>query len=320
VISVWEYYWCTGDEAFLQQMWDYVIKNLKGAQGFIDDKGLFSGTFWNMFDWSGIDYEHKTVIHNSMLFVGAIDAALKCADVVKDENNKIWLSKFRNDLCKSINSLWDSHQNVYPDSIHDDGTISKSVCQHTSFLSLLYDIVEENNIKYVVSNMLNPPAKMVQVGSPFAMMYLFESFEKAGFTDSIITKIYEKYQIMLDAGATTVWESLPSGKVSDVMSKDGFNVRSRCHGWSAAPLYFLSRIILGIKQIEPAGRAFEISPRVNGLSWAKGTIATINGPVTIAWELKGKILDISYSAPKGVNISIIENDTTKGLKLNISEF
>lgn len=318
-ISVWEYYWYTGDEPFLRQMWDYTIKNLKGAESLINERGLFSGPFWNMFDWTGIDDEHKTVMHNSMLLVGAIDAALKCADVIEDENHKLWLTKFRNDLCKSINCLWDSHHGVYPDSVHDDGTVSKSVCQHTSFISLLYDIVEEDNVKSVISNMLKPPANMVQVGSPFAMMYLYESLEKAGFADDIITSIYAKYQIMLDAGATTVWESFPSGKVSDEMSKNGFNVRSRCHGWSAAPLYFLTRIILGIKQLEPGAAAFEISPRLNALSWAKGTIATIHGPITVAWEVKGKTFDVSYSAPKGIKINVIENDTTKGLKLNIGK-
>ncbi len=46
--------------------------------------GLFSGPFWNMFDWSGIDDQHETVLHNSMLMVGAIDAAQKMAGVLGD--------------------------------------------------------------------------------------------------------------------------------------------------------------------------------------------------------------------------------------------
>ena len=95
-ISVWDYYWHTGDKKFLKKLWPAVIKNLKGAESLIDKKtGLFSGPFWNMFDWTDIDQQQKTVLHNSMFIVGAIEAALKSAKVLGDKKQISWLIKFQ---------------------------------------------------------------------------------------------------------------------------------------------------------------------------------------------------------------------------------
>ena len=76
-ISAWDYYWSTGDKEFLREIWPAVIRNLRGAEKLCQQGGLFSGPFWNMFDWAGIDQSHQTVLHNSMFMVGAIDAALQ---------------------------------------------------------------------------------------------------------------------------------------------------------------------------------------------------------------------------------------------------
>ncbi len=75
-ISVWDYYQYSGNRDFLQEMWPAVLRNLQGAQGLLDGQGLFSGQFWNMFDWSGIDDRHATVLHNSMLH----KCAFRCAN------------------------------------------------------------------------------------------------------------------------------------------------------------------------------------------------------------------------------------------------
>ena len=83
VISVWDYYYYSGDTAFVEEMWPAIIKNLKSAESYIDSNGLFSSTFWNLFDWAAIDSnKKKAVMHNSMLLVGAVKAALKCAQVI----------------------------------------------------------------------------------------------------------------------------------------------------------------------------------------------------------------------------------------------
>lgn len=302
-ISVWDHYFYTGDKAWLKKTWPAVLKNLKGTEKYIDDAGLFSGPFWNLFDWAPIDYEHDTVLHNSMFVVGAIDAALQCADVLGQEKSAAWLKPLRNRVIKALRKLWDSRKKSFPDSIHADDSISPSTSQHTSFLGILYDVVEKKNLRSAVENIIDPPADMVRVGSPFAVQYMYEALEKIGRYDEIIRSIYEMYLPMLLADATTTWESFVS-------------TRSRCHAWSAAPVYYLNRIVLGIRQTAPGCAEFEISPHITaGITWARGAVATTNGPLSVDWRLEGKTLRIKIAAPKTVRTNFIRNKTHKGLRI-----
>ncbi len=308
-MSVWEYYEYSGDEAFLRDMWPSMIQNLKNAKQYEDERGLFSGRFWNFFDWTNLDMNHETVLHNSLLLVGAIDAVLKGAEVVGDTESPEWLIPYRDRVIAAINDLWDPERGAYPDSVHEDGTISPSVSVHTSFLSYLFDIVEEENRDKVVQNLTATPEGMVRVGTPFACMFLYEALEKAGHQQQIIDDIRENYFPMLDAGATTVWESFPTGTTGS----DGFPTRSHTHAWSSAPIYFLNRIVLGIQPQGIGGNEVVISPRPSGLAWAKGASATINGPVEVSWKLEGKTLEITATGPEGTALRFERNDALDGL-------
>lgn len=308
-ISVWDYYFYAGDLAFLKECWPAVMKNLRNADGLCTDGGLFSGPFWNMFEWAPLDQNHLTVLHNSMLLVGAIDAALRCGKALGRAQDTRWLRGFRNRLRRAINARWDNARHAYPDAILEDGSVSRTVSQHTSFLSILYAIAGPKQAKAATRNTLAPPKGMVGVATGFAMMYYFEALDKAGHPDRIVDLIARGYQQMLDAGATTVWEVFPS---SPAHAK-GTLTRSHCHAWSSTPVHFLPRVILGIRQSAPGGASYEISPRLNGLSHAEGTVATARGPLRVAWQVDGKKLNVDIDAPAGVVVRFVRNDSHRGL-------
>lgn len=310
-IMIWDYYFYTGDREFLEWAYPYVIKNLKGAEEFSDARGLFSGPFWNMFDWTDIDAGHATVTHNSMFVVGALDAAIRCGEALGDSEQLDWLRQYHDRMLKAVNGLWDDARGWYPDSVHGDGKISPKSCVHTGFLSLLYDIAPPEHRETILSKLLHPPEGMTPLGSPFAALYLFEALEKEGQADEIIRLIYQYYQPMLDLDATTVWESFAEGNIG----RDEFPTRSHCHAWSSAPIHFLNRIVLGMIPESVGGTVFRISPRLSGLDWAKGATATVNGPVEVNWKREGDTLHIDAKAPDGVALRFETNDTLEGLKV-----
>ncbi|MEO2046056.1 MAG: family 78 glycoside hydrolase catalytic domain [Pirellulales bacterium] len=310
-LSVWDYYRYSGDRVFLNKVWPRVMKTLRSSYTFRDEYGLFSGPFWNTFDFAKIDRYHETVLYNSMFLVGAMDAALKCADALDDAKAIEWLKDFRTALVDAINLTWSEQKKAYPDSYHEDGSISTSTCMHTSFLSYLYDIVEVQNKDHVLQNMINPPENMVQVGSPFAIMYLYQALEKAGRQELIMKSILDNYVPMIDAGTTTVWESFPSG----TLATDDFPTRSYCHAFSAAPIYFLPRIVLGIQSKGVGGKIVAISPRPSGLTWAKGAVATTHGPVDVSWKLDGDKLTIATKGPEGTDLRFKSNETLTHLNV-----
>ena len=74
------------------------------------------------------------------------------------------------------------------------------------------------------------------------------------------------------------------------------NPRSECHGWSSAPLYENSAMVLGVKPAQLGCREIEIRPDVQGYTWARGTVPTPLGYVAVEWK-QGEALKIS--GPKG---------------------
>lgn len=307
-IAVWEYYWYTGDKAFLEILYPYVQKNIESAAKLLAENGLFSAPYWNFFDWAKIDQEHTTVLHNSMLFVGALRCAILCAEHLNDPVGAARFQALMTKLIDSINRYWDVNRNSFPDSIHNDGTISASSSQHTSFLALLFDILAPQNADAAIRNLLNPPDEMVRVGSPFTIMYLYEALEKHGHANFLLRSIVDAYTPMVESDATTVWESYPHGS----LAHDGFPTRSHCHGWSASPMYFFVRVILGLRQTGVGCTSFEISPTLFGLRYARGTIKTPYGDISVAWKCEGTQLSIKCSCPAEIDIAYQTNETLKG--------
>lgn len=313
-IMIWDYYVYTGDKDLLEWVYPYAMKNLRNAATFSDERGLFSAPFWNMFDWSGIDDGHNTVLHNSMFAAGAVNATLKVADVLGKTDDAEWLQEYGKQLKDAINGLWSDTVRTYPDSIHNNGAISKRTSVHTAFLAILYDIAPIEHQEALIGHLLNAPEGMTPLGSPFAMLYLFEAMEKAGLQERIIERILEAYQPMLDLEATTVWETF-----AGALNHQGeFPTRSHTHAWSSSPLYFLNRIILGIVPRSPGGTSFLISPRPNDLSWAKGASATAYGPIEVSWELKENHLQISANAPDEVDLQFVTNETLDGYEITFN--
>ena len=312
-MHVWEHYFFSGDKRLLKKLWPAVLQNLDGAGQHLNRDGLFSMTAWNLLEWAPIDHAHATVLHNSMLFAGALKAAENCAKVLSDGAMLNSIHRRRKKLIRAINVWWNDARQSYPDAVLEDGTASPKICQHTSMLAIMCGVAPPKVRKPALINLVNPPKGMTVVGAPFAMQFMYEALEKAGEFDTLLNSIRTKFQPMLDAGATTVWETFAASSF-DVK---GFPTRSHCHAWSSSPIYFLIRIVLGIRQIAPGGRAFEISPWVHGLQHASGAAATMNGPVRVEWKIDGETLHVSIAAPHGAQIDFRPNTSHKGLKVKV---
>ena len=314
-IMIWDYYEFTGDKEFMQWVYPYAMKNLRNAAEYSDERGLFSVPFWNLFDWSGIDYGHNTVLHNSMFMIGALDATAQVAALLDQPEDVDWLKQKRVSLTEALNALWQEDTGTYPDSIHDNGTISPKSSQHTAFLSLLYDIAEEHMRPQLLDHLANPPERMTPIGSPFAILYLFSALEKEGKGEEVIQRIYEAYQPMLDLEATTVWETF-----TGALNYTGdFPTRSHTHAWSSAPVHFLNRIVLGIVPTDIAGKAFTISPDISGLDWASGATACYEkDAVEVSWKREGNTLNIQATAPEGVDLQFAPHKSHESLQVTFN--
>jgi len=314
-LGVWDYYFYTGDRAALEELWPAVVRQLQGAEKLLDQGGLFSGKFWNMFDWTPVDDHHLTVLHNSLLLIGAVEAAAQSAEVLGDVPAANWLAGLRARLVEAVERTWVETKQAYPDSILEDGSPSPSTSMHTSFLALLFDAAPAARQPALLRNALTPPEGMVRVGSPFAMLYLYEALAKVGQPAAIVASLYANYLPMLAAGATTVWEVFPTSGDHP----GGFPTRSHCHAWSSAPLRFLPQIVLGIRQEAAGAAAYTISPWLGDLEWGRGAVYTCRGLLEVSWLKEGVKLHITAKAPAGVALRFEPNESIEGLEVSFEE-
>ncbi len=299
-LGVWEYYFATGDRAGLEELYPWVIQNLEGTRQFCTDRGLFSMSAWNMFDWTPIDDQHRTVLHNSLFAIGGIDAALKCCKALGKHDTE-WLLGFRQELSQALLTLWDEGKESYPDSIHEDGTVSPKTSQHTSVLGLLYDVLPKGKREVALANVLEAPEGMTQVGSPFALQFFLEALMKEGKSAEAIKLIESKWQDMLDCDASTCWETFRGALGS-------WPTRSYCHAWSSAPLFVFNQVLLGIQITGVAASQVEVSPHpVAGVSWAQGSTWSPKGELKVAWKLEGETLSLDIDMPEGVEWKVVPN-------------
>ena len=182
----------------------------------------------------------------------------------------------------------------------------------TQIVALLCDIPRERERAAAVHRLvLRPPADFVQVCSPFMAFFQYEVLEKAGDVAAMLEEMRIHYGEMVRCGATTCWEQYPESPLNKAV--EGMLSRSHCHAWSAAPAYFLSRSVLGVKPLAPFWTSVEIAPVPCGLAWARGAVPhPAGGVIEVSFTVEGDKIDLRISAPEDVELVIRLPDGLKG--------
>lgn len=97
---------------------------------------------------------------------------------------------------------------------------------------------------------------------------------KDKFGAKVLTEIEETWGRMLDAGATTFWETVKG-------ASDFSNAGSLCHGWSVVPVYVLYHDILGVQPCEPGFKTFVVEPLSEVVGECSGRIPTPAGDIVV---------------------------------------
>jgi hypothetical protein len=129
-----------------------------------------------------------------------------------------------------------------------------------------------------------------------------------GHADAALAWIRSYWGGMLAEGATSFWESydLRWPKTDPHLSLEadgtsGFFV-SLAHGWSSGPTAWLSENVLGIRPSSPGYDTVTIAPRLLGLEFARGSVPTPHGVISIEIE-KGK--GITVNLPPGIREAVV---------------
>ncbi len=341
VRMAWEQYWLTGDREALAHYFQDVRECLRRCAGFLTARDLLDiPDVWNIVDWAAQDLErHGEVISNTALMAWALDDAARMADTLGQPDVGSQQRQLAARLREAINRYgWSDDYQGYVDTVRDEPAYQRyrqrmeraglavtsfedfrhkqRISEQTNTLVLLCGAVPAERYQAVMRFVLaakegqfvgsspwmayrGHPDSVVPVGSPWFLFFTLETLFQEHYADDALTILREQWNRMLEKGATTFWETFP-GLVNRHWS------RSLCHGWSAAPAYFLSTQVLGVTAASPGYERIRIAPESFHLSWARGTVPTPRGPVTVAWQkLPDGQLGIEYSVPPGCEVEVV---------------
>ena len=169
--------------------------------------------------------------------------------------------------------------------------------QQTQTAAYLSGVATGARAKRCLEIIDRPPKGFVTAGSPFFMFFLLEALVREKRFDQLIETIRSYWGAQIEAGATTFWEMYHP--------KSERLTRSHCHGWSAAPVVFLTQWVLGVRPLEPGYRKVLVAPKVGELMWATGRVPIPGGIVEVYWKRQGKKgFEIEVTSPAPVRIEL----------------
>ena len=160
--------------------------------------------------------------------------------------------------------------------------------------------------------------------STFMSYYILTAMSKIKGDKFTLDTLAEYYGAMLDIGATTFFEDfdldwLKNACRLDEICPDGMDDihgdrgnhcyvgfrHSLCHGWASGPVPFLTEYVLGINITGAGCSEIEIKPHLADLNYAKGSIATPFGKLTVCHEkLPDGTISTTIDAPKQIKIKM----------------
>ena len=66
-------------------------------------------------------------------------------------------------------------------------------------------------------------------------------------------------------------------------------------------MYDLSTYVLGLKPAAPGFARFDVSPWFGDLEWARGSMPTPAGPISLAWQRAHGSIKLEITVPEGLS-------------------
>lgn len=131
--------------------------------------------------------------------------------------------------------------------------------------------------------------------SPFIEKYVLEALCVMGRVDLALQRMRDRYAPMLKDEYDTLWETF-DGETGTVN-----------HGWTAAPLYILSKYAAGIRPTQAGFEAYEIAPG-NALDSFHCTVWTPKGEITAELETAAAEKTLTVTAIDAAGTIIVPED------------
>ncbi len=287
VEGILEYYRRTGDGDFVQEMWPHVMKLMNYFLERRTERGLVKAQEFIFFHNPLIYQLCEGASINAFIHKALQDAA-ELGTIVNDTSQSHRFADAADALYTSYNTyLWDEETRSYFGSVTDGNPTPPT--GHAAVLVLYYDMVPSGR----KASTLKYAQKQFPAEAPFPYTYKFYldvlyDMDNPGVDKNALSIIRQKWKHMTRYETGTVSEDFDGG--------------SYLHNAGAAPAYFLSAFVLGVRTV-PAQDELHlvIEPHLADLDWVRGRVVTEYGLVPVAWERRDNALEFRVVIPDGID-------------------
>ena len=278
----------------VRSMTGTVDRALEGFEPYMTEQGLIGVTpYWHFVDWvpgwwigvpNGGTAEPITV--TSFMYAAALNAAAEICETVSRPG---LAADYRQRAARMIENVkrycYDEEVGLYRNT-----PSTREFSQHTTLWAILSGAVSGREAGELMDRTFEGRVP-VAVCSFSMSYYMFRALELSGCYDQYAARQLQGWETMLDLHCTT-WCENPDSP------------RSECHGWSSAPIYEFSSMVLGVYPTANGYASVRIKPYVHSfdLTWAKGTVPTPHGVISVSWEKKDGELTLFVTLPEGENM------------------
>jgi len=198
---------------------DYEVLAQQGLRNFIDHPGIG----WHNFPHPGID-RHGTSCPLNLFYLGFLQTLADLAAHLGRPDRTSLSDQARRLAAAIRNTFYDG--TVLHDAV-SGGVLSGGTSWQTNGLAVYFDLLRGDEATRAMQAMLDGYDRLCRC-SPYFHFYFLPALRKAGLHREALTLIAREWGPMIEAGATTTWETFLGDE------KD-----SLCHPWSTAPLLYL---------------------------------------------------------------------------------
>ena len=172
------------------------------------------------------------------------------------------------------------------DGLYLDGPGVFKYSQHCQVWAVLTETAPKDKWAVILEKALN--ADDWPKCSVAMAFYMFRALQMAG--------MYERSEALWNP-----WREMVKNNLTTCQENDT-DARSDCHAWGSLALYELPSVILGVRPAKPGYAAVSVNPVVGYLQWAKGSVWTPHGEISVAWKRDGDDINVDIKVPDGVHV------------------
>jgi alpha-L-rhamnosidase len=310
LLALYQYYWYTGDEAFIRQVWPAVEAELGYLKANTDGNGLVVTNASDGMDWA-IDTQTGTATaYNALYYEGLASMAKLASTLGQTAEATMWAQRAAT-VKRSVNAvLFDAKTGVYDASSDARGTYA----QDANSLAVLFGIAPEGKAASIMTKLnarlatKNGPQSfsdgtgLTAVISPFMSAFDADAAFSTGQAGAALGVIREVWGHMVKG------QPFYSGGDFEALGLDGApqsDTRTLAHAWSTGATSALSEYILGVQPAAPGYSRYLIEPQTSSLAWAKGTVPTPCGTIAVFWTRHASGLRLTLTVPSGETGTVV---------------